>query len=96
MPSSQLVYEPLAPCLTKPRESRQSLDGLVGKVIGFIDNSKPNFNLLVEDVAQILIEKHGVKSVVKRRKKSASQGAPAAVMSELVAQVDAVIAGSGD
>jgi len=96
MSSSMLVYEPVAPCLTELRESRQSLDSLAGKVIGFIDNSKPNFNLLVDDLAQILIEKHGVKSVVKRRKKSASQGAPAEVMNELVGQVDAVITGSGD
>ena len=65
-------------------------------MIGFIDNSKPNFNLLVDDLAHILIEKHGVKSVVKRRKKSASQGSPAEVMNELVGQVDAVITGSGD
>jgi len=96
MSNSMLVYEPIAPCLTQARESRQSLDNLAGKVIGFIDNSKPNFSLLVEDLSQILIEKHGVKSVVKRRKKSASQGAPEAVMNELVAQVDAVITGSGD
>ena len=96
MSSSLLVYEPVAPCLTQARASRQPLDGLAGKVIGFIDNSKPNFNLLVEDLAQILIEKHGVKSVVRQRKKSASQGAPEAVMNDLVAQVDAVITGSGD
>ena len=96
MSSSVLVYDPVAPCLTQQRESRQSLDNLAGKVIGFIDNSKPNFSLLVEDLSQILIEKHGVKSVVRRRKKSASMGAPEAVMNELVEQVDAVITGSGD
>ena len=96
MSSSMLVYEPVAPCLTQANQSRQPLDGLAGKVIGFIDNSKPNFNLLVEDLEQILIAKHGVKRVVKRRKKSASQGAPDAVLSELVEQVDAVITGSGD
>ena len=81
MSSSMLVYEPVAPCLTQANQSRQPLDGLAGKVIGFIDNSKPNFNLLVEDLEQILIAKHGVKRVVKRRKKSASlskskRGAP--------------------
>lgn len=96
MSSSMLVYEPVAPCLTQPRQTRQSLDSLTGKVIGFIDNSKPNFNFLVEDLAQILIEKHGVKSVIKRRKRSASQGAPEAVMNELVEQADAIITGSGD
>ena len=96
MSSSTLVYEPVAPCLTQLSQPRQSLDRLAGKVIGFIDNSKPNFNLLVEDLSQILIEKHGVKSVIKRRKRSASQGAPDAVMNELVEQADAIITGSGD
>ena len=96
MSGNLLVYDPVAPCLTAARESRKPLDNLAGKVIGFIDNSKPNFSVLVDDLAQILIEKHGVKSVVKRRKKSASQGAPDAVMNELVSQVDAVVTGSGD
>jgi hypothetical protein len=96
MSGSMLVYDPVAPCLTQPREGRKSLDRLAGKVIGFIDNSKPNFNLLVEDLSQILIEKHGVQKVIIRRKKSASQGAPEAVINELVAQADAVITGSGD
>jgi hypothetical protein len=91
-----LVYEPVAPCLTQARESRKPLDSLAGKVVGFIDNSKPNFNLLVDDLSQILLEKHGVKSITKRRKKSASMGAPEALINELVEQADAVITGSGD
>jgi hypothetical protein len=96
MSGSMLVYEPVAPCLTQPQKSRQSLDNLAGKTIGFIDNSKPNFNLLVEDLSQLLIEKHGVKAVIKQRKRSASQGLSEAAMNELVAQTDAIITGSGD
>ncbi|MEN3352652.1 MAG: hypothetical protein V7640_810 [Betaproteobacteria bacterium] len=96
MSESMLVYDPVAPCLTQPQQSRRPLDGLTGKVIGFIDNSKPNFNFLVDDVSQLLIEKHGVNSVIKRRKRSASQGAPEAIMNELVAQCDAIVTGSGD
>ena len=96
MSSSIRVYEPVGPCLTQPQKSRQSLNSLAGKVIGFIDNSKPNFNYLVEDLSQMLIEKHGVKQVIKRRKRSASQGLPEAAMNELVAQTDAIITGSGD
>jgi hypothetical protein len=96
MSESMLVYDPVAPCLTQPQQSRRPLDGLTGKVIGFIDNSKPNFNFLVDNVSQLLIEKHGVNSVIKRRKRSASQGAPEAIMNELVAQCDAIVTGSGD
>jgi hypothetical protein len=90
------VYEPVAPCLTAPKHARRTLDTLSGKVIGFIDNSKPNFNLLVEDLAEQLTSRHGVAAVVKRRKRSASQGAPETLMRELAEQCDAVITGSGD
>ena len=96
MSQSMLVYEPVAPCLTQSRRSPQPLASLAGKVIGFIDNSKPNFNHLVADISRVLIEKHGVKSVIQHRKRSASQGAPEAVMKELVEQADAIITGSGD
>ncbi len=96
MSGSMLVYDPVAPCLTAARDSRRSLENLAGKTIGFIDNSKPNFNLLVDDLAQLLVAKHGVKSVVKRRKQSASRGAPEELLNELAAETDAVIAGSGD
>ncbi|HET7160529.1 MAG TPA: UGSC family (seleno)protein, partial [Burkholderiales bacterium] len=75
---------------------RKSLDGIAGKVIGFIDNSKPNFNHLVEALSEVLVEKHGVARVIKHRKRSASQGAPDAVLNQLVEEADAIITGSGD
>jgi len=96
MSSSMLVYEPVAPCLTLPQKSRHSLDKLTGKVIGFIDNSKPNFNYLAEDLSRLLINKYGAKGVVMRRKRSASQGLSEAAMDELVEQTDAIVTGSGD
>ena len=96
MGGQMLVYDPVAPCLTAPKHARRKLDTLAGKVIGFIDNSKPNFHLLVEDLAEELTSRHGVASVVKRRKRSASQGAPEALLRELAEECDAVITGSGD
>lgn len=96
MAETRLVYDPVAPCLTAPQASRRALDQLAGKVIGFIDNSKPNFSFLADDLSELLVSKYGVASVVKRRKRSASQGATEAVMNELIEQCDAVITGSGD
>lgn len=96
MSSSMLVYEPIAPCLTQPQKSRQSLDKLAGKTVAFIDNSKPNFRYLVEDLARVLMEKHGVKQVLTRRKRSASIGLAENQLDELAAEADAVITGSGD
>src|SRR5919206_567893 len=83
MSRTTLVYDPVAPCLTEATPTRRNLESVEGKVIGFLDNAKPNFNHLVEDLSRLLIEKHGVKSVVARRKRSAAQGVPDAMLNEL-------------
>ena len=69
---------------------------LSGKVVGFIDNTKPNFNHLVDDLAEILVANYGVKKVLKRGKRVQSIPAPEAVYTELQAEADVVITGSGD
>ncbi len=100
MPTT-LVYDPTAafveqsPGLTLDN-ARYSLKSLSGKVVGFIDNSKPNFNNLVDAISQNLIERYGVKEVIKRRKPMASIPATSAVMQELVERCDLIITGSGD
>jgi len=94
--ASTLVYDPVAPCHNVPQDSRKALDTLRGKVVGFIDNSKPNFVHLVDDLADLLVSRYGVAKIIKHRKRSASMGASEAVLNELAEQCDAVITGSGD
>jgi hypothetical protein len=67
-----------------------------GKVIGFIDNAKPNFDLLVQDMAALLTSKYGVADVIVRRKRGASMPADEAVIAELAEKCDVVITGMGD
>ena len=69
---------------------------LRGKVIGLLDNSKPNADKLAERFAELLIEKYGVASVITRRKLTAQQGAPKQYLDELAAQADIVLSGLGD
>ena len=69
---------------------------LRGKVIGLLDNSKPNADKLAERFAELLIEKYGVASVITRRKLTAQQGAPKQYLDELAAQADFVLSGLGD
>ena len=73
-----------------------ALDGLAGKTIGFIDNAKPNFNNLVDELAELLVNKYHVAKVIKRSKFTPSIPASGKLIDELVAECDAVIAGSGD
>ena len=51
------VYDPTAPGPEATQNLRRSVADLKGKVVGFIDNSKPNFNLLADDLAALLISR---------------------------------------
>ena len=93
-----ILYDPTAP-RREPEETRgtrKALSGLAGKVVGFIDNAKPNFDHLADDLGDLLRSKYGVARVVKRRKPSASVPAKPEVIEELSAECDVVITGSGD
>lgn len=91
-----LLYDPTAVRKSEPGMRGRQLDTLAGKVVGFIDNAKPNFNHLVDDLAELLLARYGVKQVIKRRKHSASVPAPEEIVRELADECDVVIAGSGD
>ena len=65
--------------------------------MAFIDNAKPNFNFLAEDLADILVRKYGVSKVIRHRKRAASMAAPGNIYDDIQQQhSDLVITGSGD
>lgn len=72
------------------------LTDLRGKVIGLLDNSKPNADKLGERFEQLLRDRFGVSGMVKRRKITAQDGASKRYLDELSAQSDFVISGLGD
>lgn len=96
MTGSVFLFDPTAPRREGGQQVRRTLDGLAGTVVGFIDNAKPNFNHLVDDLSELLVSRYGVRQVIKRKKRAASVAAPEAVYQELAGQCDLVITGSGD
>jgi hypothetical protein len=96
MQSTIEILDPGAPRGGKGDAPLKVLESLSGKVVGFIDNTKPNFNHLVDDLADVLVRKYGVRSVVKRGKRVQSIPAPQEVVDELVHECDLIITGSGD
>lgn len=96
MTATVVLFDPTAPRREGAQQVRRALDGLAGAVVGFIDNAKPNFDHLVDDLADLLVSRHGVRQVIKRRKRAASVAAPEAMYDELAGQCDLVITGSGD
>jgi hypothetical protein len=91
-----VVLDPIARAGLAAASAWRPLDTLEGKVVEFIDNSKPNFHLLADDLAELLVQRHGVASIVRHRKLSASIPAPGAAVDDVGKRCDFVITGSGD
>ncbi len=86
---------PAARAETAVPASRQ-LGGLAGKVVGFIDNAKPNFNFLADDLGELLMTKYGVREVLKHQKRGPAEPAAEEVYRKFAERCDLVITGSGD
>jgi len=67
-----------------------------GRTVGFLDNTKSNFDRLVEDMGALLRERYGVKAILRLRKANASTPAPPDLIAELAKQCDVVFTGSAD
>jgi len=99
MSNTLTLFDPTAPA--RPQDESMAstpviLSSLAGKVVGFIDNAKPNFGVLADDIGEFLKAKLGVARVVKHRKPSASVPARPEVIEALSGECDVVITGSGD
>ena len=90
------ILEPTAPARQQTRAQARGLENLKGKVVGFVDNAKPNFNHLADDIGELLVKRYGAAGVVKHRKHAASIPASAEVMRDIEEKCDVVITGSGD
>jgi hypothetical protein len=69
---------------------------LRGLTVGFLDNTKHNFDRLVEDLGQVLKERFGVTRVVHARKANAASPAAPDIIAALAKECDLVFAGSAD
>jgi hypothetical protein len=98
MTKTVTLFDPTAPArpVNDGTRAASALASLSGKVVGFIDNAKPNFDVLADDIGALLEAKLGVARVVKHRKPSASVPARPEVIEALAAECDVVITGSGD
>ncbi len=98
MTATITLFDPTAPAGAVPHTgaAQSRLTTLAGAVVGFVDNAKPNFHHLVDDLAEVLMARYGVKRVIKQRKTSASIPADPGVIAALSGECDVVIAGSGD
>jgi hypothetical protein len=69
---------------------------LRGLTVGFLDNTKHNFDRLVEGIGLALRERFGVTRIVHLKKANAASPASPEIISRLVKECDLVFAGSAD
>jgi hypothetical protein len=68
---------------------------LAGKRLGFLDNTKANFELLLRRLEAVLRTEAGIADAVYERKANSSSPAPPEVLARL-RSVDLVVTGSAD
>ena len=96
MTENQTILDPSASVAGVGAGANLLVAGLSGKRVAFIDNSKPNFNVLAEDLADLLVKNYGVAGILKFRKRAPSSRATDAMLAQIQSDCDLVIAGSGD
>ena len=67
-----------------------------GLSVGFLDNTKANFDVLARELGLLLQQQYGVREIVHRRKANAATPAAPDIVAELAKRCDVVFAGSGD
>ena len=68
---------------------------LAGKVVGLLDNTKEQGDIILQTIGDALREKHGVARVVMKRKEHYSKPAVASLIDEIAKEVEVAIAAVG-
>ena len=68
---------------------------LAGKVVGLLDNTKEQGEIILKTIGDALRERHGVARVVHRRKEHYSKPAMDSLIDEIANEVEVAIAAVG-
>jgi hypothetical protein len=68
---------------------------LAGKVVGLLDNTKEQADVILETVGEVLRSRYGVARVIIRRKEAFSRPATEALLNEMAKEVQVAAAALG-
>ena len=68
---------------------------LAGKVVGMIDNTKEQADVILEAMAEVLRDRYGVAKVIIRRKEAFSRPATQELLNEMAKEVQVAAAALG-
>jgi hypothetical protein len=92
------VLDPTAKTTAKQERMATSLNDLNGKVIGLVDNRKPNFDIFLERVENALCQRFQFAEIVRLKKGGTGATVPLTPeeMKQLAPKCDAVVNGICD
>ena len=92
------VLNPTAATNVRQQKMAKSIDGLEGKVIGLVDNRKPNFDIFLQRLERVLCQKFQFAEIVHLKKGGTGATVPMTPeeMNQLVGKCDAVVYGVAD
>ena len=97
------VLDPTAKANIPRQEMAPRLEDLEGKRIGFLNNGKPNADIFLVKIEELLSERYHFNGILRRRKiggvdkgGSAGAGAPEEMIAEFVEKCDVVVNAIGD
>jgi len=85
------LVNPLNETLSAKRERAPRLDTLSGKIVGLLDISKPGGNIFLDALERLLIERIGVREIVRASKPTFTKPAPDEVIDKLVSSRAAAV-----
>ena len=91
------VLSPLAKLVTKQIPLASRLDTLDGKVMGLLWNNKPNGDILLRRIEEVLSSRFNLVDVIWHKKpKGADVSASAKIIREFGLKADFIVAATGD
>ncbi len=90
------LYNPVGETRIAPKRLHPLPGDWRGKTVGFLDNTKPNFDLLLQKLGRLLRQQYQVAEIVYRRKPNSASAASPETLAELARRCDVAITGSGD
>ncbi len=86
-----IVLEPISEARPVLVPLAQRVDTLVGKKVGFVDNSKPNVTLMFDLLEERLKEQYALGGVLRLKKRGASMPLERAQFEQLAKEYDVAI-----
>ncbi len=90
------LVDPTTEAIVPEFQGAPRLPSIAGANIGLIDDSKRNADVLLEEIANVLMEKYEVNSISWLKKPSASKPADPGELESLAKSSDAIIIAIGD